>query len=116
MAESSSPDLEFRNGKQSVRLHAEGGTAAGIRQGRLFLEAGRSYDGSAWVKREQGSPGLTIRIHSSQGRPIASIPLALKGSEWQEVPWSFTSPVRDTQAAIEIAVTGKAPCWSISSP
>jgi alpha-L-arabinofuranosidase len=32
-------DLEFRNGKKSVRMHVQGGRA-GIRQGRLYVEAG----------------------------------------------------------------------------
>jgi alpha-L-arabinofuranosidase len=103
-------DVEFRNGKKSVRLHVEGGAAAasraGIRQGRLYLEAGYSYEGSLWAKREDGSPQLTVRFQNSQGGSIASIPLTLNGSEWQEVPWSFTSPVRDTQAMIEIVVAG----------
>ena len=33
-------DVDFQNGTKSVRLHVEGGRA-GIRQGRLFLDAGR---------------------------------------------------------------------------
>ena len=80
-----------------MRLHVEGGRA-GIRQGRVYVDAGVKYDGSLWVKREEGSPQLTLRVRSSQGDPIASVPLALTGSDWQEVPYSFTSPVRDTQA------------------
>lgn len=97
--------VAFQNGKKSVRLSVEGGRA-GIRQGRLFLDTGYKYDGSIWVKRDEGSPQLTLRVQTSQGRPIASIPLALTGSGWQEVPYSFTSAVRDTQASIEIAATG----------
>jgi alpha-N-arabinofuranosidase len=98
-------EIDFQNGKKSVRLHAAGG-GAGIRQGRLFLETGVKYDGSLWVKREKGSPKLTLRVKSSKGDPIASVPLALTGSEWQEIPFSFTSPVRDTQASVEIFATG----------
>ena len=98
-------DVEFQNGKKSVRLSVEGGSA-GIRQGRLFLDTGYKYDGSLWVKRDEGSPQLTLRAQTSQGSPIASLPLALTGSGWQEVPYSFTSPVRDTQASIEVAATG----------
>jgi alpha-N-arabinofuranosidase len=98
-------EIEFQNGKRSVRLKAQGGRA-GIRQGRIFLDAGFKYDGSLWVKREEGSPQLTFRVQTSQGSPIASIPLALTGSDWQEIPYSFTSSVRDTQAKIEIVATG----------
>lgn len=102
-------DLDFRNGKKSVRLHTDSaaeGPRAGIRQGRIYLEAGFRYDGSLWLKREAGSPQLTLHFQTSQGRPIASIPLTVGGSDWQEVPFSFTSPVRDTQATIEIVTSG----------
>ena len=98
-------DVEFQNGKKSVRLHVEGGRA-GIRQGRIFVDAGHDYDGSLWVKREAGSPQLTLRVVSSKGDPIASVPLAVTGSGWQEVHYSFSSPVRDTQASVEIAAAG----------
>jgi alpha-L-arabinofuranosidase len=86
-------EIDFQNGKKSVRLTVGGGRA-GIRQGRLFLEPGFKYDGSLWVKREAGSPQLILHFQSSQGGPIASVPLALTGSGWQEVPFSFTSTVR----------------------
>jgi alpha-N-arabinofuranosidase len=98
-------DIDFLNGRKSVRLQLESGVA-GIRQGRIFVDAGVKYDGSLWVKPDSGSPKLSIRITSSKGDPIASMPLALTGSAWQEVPYSFTSSVRDTQASIEIAATG----------
>ena len=98
-------DVEFNNGKKSVRLRVQGGRA-GIRQGRLYVDAGYEYDGSLWVRREDGSPQLTLRVVSSQGKPIASAPLALSGSDWQEIRFSFTSAVRDTQASVEIAATG----------
>jgi len=98
-------DVEFNNGKKSVRLRVQGGRA-GIRQGRLYVDAGYEYDGSLWVRREDGSPQLTLRVVSSGGKPIASAPLALSGSDWQEVPFSFTSAVRDTQASVEIAAAG----------
>ena len=98
-------EVDFQNGSKSVRLHVEGGHA-GIQQGRLFLDTGVKYDGSLWIKREQGSPQLTLRVKNSTGGPITSMPLALTGSGWQQVSYSFTSPVRDTQASIEIVATG----------
>jgi alpha-N-arabinofuranosidase len=98
-------DVEFANGKKSVRLHVEDGRA-GIRQGRLFIDAGHKYDGSLWVRREEGSPQLTLRVVSSKGDPIALVPLALTGSGWQEAGYSLTSPVRDTQASVEIVAAG----------
>jgi alpha-L-arabinofuranosidase len=99
-------NLQFQNGTKSVRLRVDGGHA-GIRQGRLFLDAGVKYDGSLWVKPENGSPRLTLLIKSSKGETIASLPLAVTGPGWQEVPFAFTSPLRDTQASLEIAATGK---------
>ncbi|MFL6417186.1 MAG: carbohydrate binding domain-containing protein, partial [Bryobacteraceae bacterium] len=98
-------EMDFQNGKKSVRLSVAGGRA-GIRQGRIFVDAGFKYDGSLWVKREEGSPKLTLRVQGSKDGPITSIPLPVTGSDWKEVPYSFTSPVRDTQATIEVAATG----------
>lgn len=98
-------DIDFQNGKKSIRLQVDGGHAS-IRQGRLFLEVGTKYDGSVWIKRERGSPQLTLRVTSSKGGAIASMPLGFVGSDWQEISYSFTSPVRDTQALIEISASG----------
>src|SRR5689334_12724451 len=52
-------DIDFQNGKRSVRLRAEGGQA-GIRQNRLFVIAGQQYNGSLWIRHEQGSAQLTL--------------------------------------------------------
>jgi len=99
-------NVDFQNGSKSVRLHVDGGSV-GIRQGRLFLDAGVKYDGSLWLKRENGSPKLTLRVKTAGGESIATLPLVVKGSEWQEIPFAFTSQVRDIQASIEIVATGK---------
>jgi alpha-N-arabinofuranosidase len=98
-------DVEFSNGKKSVRLRVDGGRA-GIRQSRIFVETGRTYDGSAWVRRERGAPELTLRIVGAKGESIASAPLAVTGAGWREARFSFTSPVRETQASVEIAASG----------
>lgn len=99
-------NIEFSNGKKSIRLRTDGGRA-GIRQGRIFVESGRTYDGSVWVRREQGAPELTLRIIASNGKAIAFVPLlAASRPEWQEARFSFASPVRDTEASIEIAASG----------
>jgi alpha-N-arabinofuranosidase len=98
-------EVEFRNGKKSVRLQVEGGRA-GIRQDRIYVDSGHDYDGSLWVRLEAGAPQLTLRVVGSNGDPIASLPLALTGAAWQEVRYSFSSRIRDTQASIEIAAAG----------
>src|SRR6185312_1330382 len=99
-------NLEFQNGSKSVRLRVSGGRAA-ILQGRVFLEAGIRYEGSLWLKPEEGSPHLQFVAESSEGKPIASVPLAYKGSDWQEVPFAFTSTIRDRQARVAISASGK---------
>jgi alpha-N-arabinofuranosidase len=99
-------NLAFQNGAKSVRLRVDGGRAA-IKQGRLFLDTGVKYEGSLWVKREDGSPHLSLSVKGYKGEPIAARPLAITGADWHEVPFSFTSPARDTQASIEIAAIGK---------
>jgi alpha-N-arabinofuranosidase len=91
-------NVAFQNGSKSVRLRVDGGRAA-IRQGRIFLDTGVTYEGSLWLKRETGSPHLTLLVKSSEGEPVASIPLALTSEDWHEVPFAFTSPIRDTQAS-----------------
>lgn len=98
-------DIDFRNGKKSVRLKCEGGRA-GIRQGRIYLAAGQVYDGSIWVKREAGSARFSLRAGDSKGAPIASVPLAPAGSDWQELPFSFSSSVTDAQASVELVAEG----------
>ena len=98
-------ELDFQNGKKSIRLRPTGGDA-GIRQGRIFVEAGAKYEGFLWAKKENASPRLTLRIVSSTGNVIASLLLALIGTEWHELPFSFTSQARDTQASIEITASG----------
>jgi alpha-N-arabinofuranosidase len=100
-------EVDFQNGRKSVRLDVSGGHA-GIRQGRINMEAGRKYEGSLWVERQAGSPALTLRILGANGAQIASLPLPVSDSAsgWHEVPFSFTSPVRDTQATVELAAPG----------
>jgi alpha-N-arabinofuranosidase len=98
-------DVEFSNGKKSVRLQPDGERAA-IRQRRIFVENGRTYDGWVWVRREQGTPEVTLRVLGSNGVAIASARLEIPGSGWQDARFSFTSPVRDTDASVEIAASG----------
>ena len=59
-------NLAFQNGAKSVRLRVDGGRAA-IKQGRLFLDTGVNYEGSLWVKRENGSPHLSLSVKGFKG-------------------------------------------------
>jgi alpha-N-arabinofuranosidase len=98
-------ELDFQNGRKSVRLRADGGHAS-IRQGRIFLEQGVKYEGSFWSKREHGSARLILRVLGAKGESIASIPIPAGDSNWKEFPFSFTSSVRDREASIELSVSG----------
>jgi alpha-N-arabinofuranosidase len=98
-------DEKFEQGTRSVRLTASGGTA-GIRQGRLYLEAGQAYDGSVWLKPEQGAPAVSLRVVSSGGRELANRPLKIGGAAWQAVNFEFTSSATDRQATLEIVASG----------
>ena len=82
------------------------GTAAGIRQDRVYLQSGVEYSGSAWVKVETGSPRVAFRVRGADGAPLHEVPLPVSGTAWREVPYSFTSPRTETAAVVEIGVTG----------
>jgi alpha-L-arabinofuranosidase len=99
-------ELNFQNGKKSVQLDVNGGQA-GIRQGRIFVDAGVKYEGSLWAKRVKGNPHLELRLTDATGDLIASTAIGDVGLEWKEVPFAFTSPKRDTQAKIEIVASGQ---------
>ena len=99
-------EVAFHNGSRCVRLRAAGGHA-GIRQGRVFLDKSVSYDGWVWMKIESGSPRIEMRVMGAKGGSIAAVALKLSGHDWQEVPFSFTSTVRDEQATVEIVASGQ---------
>ena len=99
-------DTTFERGTKSVRISADG-QSSGIRQRRVYLESGQSYDGSLWIKTEAGSPRLSLHVLAADGSVLAERPLAARGSGWAEVPFSFTSARTDRDAVIEIAVGGR---------
>jgi alpha-N-arabinofuranosidase len=96
----------FKNGEKSVQLQVSN-DSAGIRQGRIYLQNGKEYKGSAWIKPVSGSLRTILRMRDSTGISIAELPLATSGTEWQEVAFSFVSPKTDTQASMEIIASGK---------
>jgi alpha-N-arabinofuranosidase len=95
----------FGNGERSLRLQADNGIA-GIRQTRAYLQQGREYKGSVWIKPESGAMRLKFGIVDSRGSQIAALPLKIDGTNWQEVGYSFLSPRTDTNAVIEIVADG----------
>jgi alpha-L-arabinofuranosidase len=99
-------EARFEQGTKSLRITA-GRQPSGIRQGRVFLESGRSYAGSVWVRIESGAPRLSLRVLAADGHVLADLPLQARGSAWQEVPFSFASARSDRDAAVEIAAGGR---------
>ncbi len=99
-------DTPFERGTKSVRITA-GAQRSGIRQRRVFLESGRSYDGSVWIKVETGAPRVSLRVLAGDGGVLAERPLPARGSAWVETPFSFTSARTDREATIEIAAAGR---------
>src|SRR4051794_30165191 len=91
-------DTRFERGRKSVRISAAGGTA-GIRQRRVFVESGRRYDGSLWIKIDAGAPRLSLRVLAADGSVLAQLPLQARGSAWQEVPFAFAIARTDRDAA-----------------
>ncbi len=98
-------DMKFENGEKSIRLKPENDTA-GIRQGRIHLQKDHKYNGSVWIKPEEGSAQMMLRMVDSGDNLVAELLLETKGTEWQEVPYSFSSSLTDVQARIEILATG----------
>lgn len=98
-------EAKCENGRKCVRLEVADGTA-GIRQGRIYLQAGHEYNGSVWLKNERGTAKVALRAKDSDGKLIAEAPLATSGAAWQEVRYAFSSPTTDGQASVEIAATG----------
>lgn len=98
-------EVPFHRGTQSVRLEPKGGSA-GVRQGRVFVERNVRYDGFAWLRAEAGSARVSLRVTGANGSTLADVALPLHGTEWSEVPFAFTSTVRDTQAAVAVVAEG----------
>ncbi len=98
-------NVPFQNGGKSLRLQTDNG-AAGVREGRIYLQLGYDYSGSIWLKPESGTLQVNFRVKDSAGNQIATMPLKVSGPDWQEVAYSFSSPRTDTNAAIEIVANG----------
>jgi alpha-N-arabinofuranosidase len=97
--------VKFANGEKSLRL-TPNKRDAGVRQRRVYVQQGRVYNGSIWLKPESGAPRVSIQVKDSDGQLLAAAPLQITGSEWQEVGYSFACPRTDTNAQVEIIASG----------
>jgi alpha-L-arabinofuranosidase len=99
-------NVNFEKSEKSLRINVNNGTA-GIRQGRFYIENGFEYNGSLWLKPEQGTVSVSFKIKDQEGNSIAEKILETSGSEWQEIGYSFTADKTDTQASVEISGKGE---------
>ena len=99
-------DVEFSNGKKSVRLRADGGRA-GIRQGRIFVENGRTYDGSVVGATRAGVAGADASGRERRrARRLRRCRLRSRARSGRRC--AFRSPARCAirEASVEIAASG----------
>lgn len=97
--------VKFLAGEKSLRLQVSDGLA-GVRQDRIYVQAGQAYNGSVWLQPESGAPRVTLRLTDTNGQSLAALPLAVTGTGWTDVPYAFTSPRTDPQAHLEIVAEG----------
>jgi len=98
-------NVKFENGEKSLRLETANGVA-GVRQGGVFVERGYNYRGSLWLKSESGAVQVKLQVKDSGGAIMASVPLTVAGTDWREVPYSFSNAETDTNASVEILAQG----------
>jgi alpha-N-arabinofuranosidase len=100
-------NTSFKNGEKSLQIKIKN-SSAWIQQGRFYIQKGLTYSGSLWVNILEGSPKITVRLKANSGSLIKEIPLSSNGKGWNEVTFSFYSPVTDSQATLEIGASGNA--------
>jgi alpha-N-arabinofuranosidase len=99
-------ETTFERGAKSVR-RPPALNLRELRQARVFLESGRTYDGSVWIKIDPGAPRLSLRVRAQDGSLLTDLPLTTRGSTWQEARFSFASPRTDRDATVEIGAAGR---------
>jgi alpha-N-arabinofuranosidase len=99
-------NIVFENSEKSIQIEVNSGVA-GISQGRIYIEEGKEYNGSVWIKPEQGTTQITFRVKDAEGNVLTEEQLSISGYQWQECKYSFTAPKTDEQASIEIAASGE---------
>src|ERR1044072_8630205 len=73
-------NVKFENGEKSLRLQANNGSA-GVRQSQIYLQQGFSYNGSGWLKAENGALQLQFQGKDSNGNLIAAALLKVSDSD-----------------------------------
>ena len=89
--------------------------AAGIRQRRVFLESGRSYDGSVWIKVESGAPRVSLRVLAADGSVLADLPLRRADRRGRKCPSRSRARAPIATRRSRSPPPDAAPCSSTSS-
>ncbi len=103
-------NIAFENSEKSIQIAVNGGVA-GIRQGRIYIEEGKEYNGSVWIKPELGTSRITFRVKDAERNVLTEETLGTSGSEWQECTFYFSASKTDEYASIEIAASGEGIVW-----
>jgi alpha-L-arabinofuranosidase len=98
-------NVRFKNGEKSLRLQTTNGVA-GVQQGNICLQKGYDYAGSLWLRPESGRVQVRFQARDSSGKVVASVPLPVTGTDWNEIPYSFSSTQTETNASVEIVAQG----------
>ncbi|MCF7973604.1 MAG: DUF1080 domain-containing protein [Phycisphaerae bacterium] len=93
------------NSHFGVRIHGEDG-GTGLAQDHINLRAGEAYVGSLWA-RGSASEGLRVRLVAGD-KTLAEQSLSVPGPAWRELKFDLKPKVSDANAALEVAVQGKA--------
>jgi alpha-N-arabinofuranosidase len=98
-------NVRFENGEKSLRLQTMKGVAS-VRQDGIYLQQGYNYNGSLWLKPESGAVQVKLQVKAPSGEVMASVPLTVAGTDWREVPYSFSNVKTETNATVEIVAQG----------
>lgn len=103
-------EYAFNGKSQKIEVIEHYGGYAGISQKDLRLNKGESYSGRIWMKTQNFSGSVQVRIYSEDNRLDYCKEFAKVESKWKEYDFCVKSD-DDTNAIIEIRVLGEGIVW-----
>jgi alpha-N-arabinofuranosidase len=92
------------NSNFCVRIANDNGET-GLQQNNVCIHKGETYEGSLWARGSCN--GLTVRLLSDR-RTVAGQTLGAPGQDWRELKFELRPQVSDSNAVVQVAVSGKA--------
>jgi len=83
----------------------------GLRQERVFVERGKAYQGSVWLRGKGFEGRGAARLMSAGGTMLARADLPAPGGEWRETKFALRPSGTDVNASLVIAFQGKGRVW-----